>query len=145
MYPEPVAMQIVANSPEALAGMHAGYEAVFGRSALGQRLQELIRIRSAQLNGCDMCAAARKDQSLDEAELACAAPLPADPRERAALRLLELMTRDPLAIDDAVVAGLGEVFSAREIVELGWFCGSCIGTHRFMHMLDMLGSAPPLV
>jgi AhpD family alkylhydroperoxidase len=145
MYPEPVAMQVIANSPEALAGMHASYAAVFGKSALGTRLQELIRIRSALLNGCDMCAAARKDASLREEELACEAPIPADPRERAALKLLDLMVRDHHAIGDDMLRELATVFTTREIVELGWFCGTCIGTHRFMHMLDMLGTEEPIL
>lgn len=143
MYPEPVAMQVVANSPGALAGMHAGYAAVFQRGALGHRLQELIRIRSAQLNGCDMCAAARKEAPPGEAE--CAVVLTDDPGERAALALLEAMVGDHHAIGDATLLELARYFSTAQIVELGWFCGNCIGTHRFMHMLDMLGTEPPVL
>lgn len=146
MYPAPAAMQVVANSPEALAAMHAGYRAVFRRSALGARLQELIRIRSARLNGCDMCAAARKEESIADEGADCAVDsLPDDPRERAALQLLDMMIRDHHAIDDGVIRELSRHFSAREIIELGWFCGNCIGTHRFMHMLDMVGTEPPII
>ena len=143
MYPEPSAMQVLANSPEALEGMHAAYEAVFQRSSLGHRLQELLRIRSAQLNGCDMCAAARKAEAPDAP--VCEAALTDDPRERAALALLEAMIRDHHAIGDATLIELARYFSTQQIVELGWFCGSCIGTHRFMHMLDMLGTDPPVL
>lgn len=142
MYPEPIAMQVVANSPEALAGMHAGYASVFGRSALGSRIQELVRIRSAQLNGCDLCAAARKAPSISTA---CEIAQPEDPRESAALRLLDLMINNHHAIDEDVLRDLAKVFSAREIIELGWFCGTCIGTHRFMHMMDMIGTEPPII
>lgn len=143
MYPEPLSMQVVANSPLALAAMHNAYRAVFGKSALGMGLQEKLRIRSAQINGCDMCAAARKDPA--QAAMPCDLITGDTPREVAALSLLDAMAKDHHAIDDATVRLLANHFSAEEIVELGWFCGNCIGTHRFMHMLDMMGNETPIV
>ena len=148
MYPETSSMCVVAHSPEALAAMHEGYKAVFGKSALGQRLQELIRIRSAQLNGCDLCADARKDESLSDADIACEIESDGgalDERERLALRFLTLMATDHYKIDSTTFRELAKVFGAREVVELAWFCGNCIGTHRFMHALDMLGSDAPIL
>jgi alkylhydroperoxidase family enzyme len=147
MYPETTSMCVVAHSPEALAAMHESYKAVFGKSALGQRLQELIRIRSAQLNGCDLCAAARKDDSVSDADIACeidgAGPL--NERERLALRLLTVMATDHHKIDSNTFHELAVVFSTREVVELVWFCGNCLGTHRFMHALDMMGTESPIL
>jgi alkylhydroperoxidase family enzyme len=148
MYPDDTSMRIIAQSPEALAGMHAAYKAVFNKSALGQRLQELIRIRSAQLNGCDMCAAARKDDSLTETDIKCMLDADAgqyNEREQLALRFLTLMATDHHQIDSSTFRELAGVFNTREIVELAWFCGSCIGTHRLMHALDMLGTEPPVL
>jgi len=147
MYPDTASMCVVAHSPEALAAMHDSYSAVFGKSALGQRLQELIRIRSAQLNGCDLCAAARKDDSVSGADLACeiegAGPL--DERERLALRLLTVMATEHHKVDSNMFRQLARLFSTREVVELVWFCGNCIGTHRFMHALDMMGTEAPIL
>ncbi len=147
MYPETTSMCVVAHSPEALAAMHESYKAIFGKSALGHRLQELIRIRSAQLNGCDLCAAARKDDSVSDADIACeidgAGPL--DERDRLALRLLTVIATDHHKIDSSTFRGLARVFSTREVVELVWFCGNCLGTHRFMHALDMMGTESPIL
>jgi alkylhydroperoxidase family enzyme len=148
MYPETSSMRVIAHSPEALAAMHDSYKAVFGKGALGLRLQELIRIRSAQLNGCDLCAGARKDESLTDADLACMWDSDTgqyNERERLALRLLTLMATDHHKIDSNVFRELAQVFSAREVVELAWFCGNCIGTHRLMHALDMIGTEPPIL
>jgi alkylhydroperoxidase family enzyme len=148
MYPEISAMCVIAHSPEALAAMHDSYKAVFGKSALGQRLQELIRIRSAQLNGCDLCAGARKDESLTDADIACMLDADVgqyDERERLALRLLTVMATDHHKIDSNTFRGLAKVFSTREVVELVWFCGNCIGTHRLMHALDMIGTEAPIL
>jgi alkylhydroperoxidase family enzyme len=146
MYPETTSMCVVAHSPEALAAMHDSYKAIFGKSALGGRLQELIRIRSAQLNGCDLCAAARKDESLSEADIACEIEGSGalDERERLALRVLTLMATDHHKIDSNTFRELATLFSTREVVELLWFCGNCIGTHRFMHALDMMGTEAPI-
>jgi alkylhydroperoxidase family enzyme len=147
MYPDTTSLCVVAHSPEALAAMHESYKAVFGKSALGQRLQELIRIRSAQLNGCDLCAAARKDESVSDADIACeiegAGPL--NERERLALRLLTVMATEHHKIDSNMFRELARVYSTREVVELAWFCGNCIGTHRFMHALDIMGTEPPIL
>lgn len=148
MYPEERSMCVIAHSPEALAAMHDSYKAVFGKSALGQRLQELIRIRSAQLNGCDLCAGARKDESLTDADIACL--LDGDSgqyneRERLALRFLTLMATDHHKIDGDLFRELARSFDTREVIELAWFCGSCIGTHRLMHALDMMGTEAPIL
>src|SRR5215213_5010450 len=35
------------------------------------RLMEMLRLRSAQLNGCEPCSAARKDPSVSEDDVAC--------------------------------------------------------------------------
>jgi hypothetical protein len=55
------------------------------------------------------------------------------------------MSTDHESIDDAFFVELHKVFSAAEIVELGWRCAVVIGGHRFMHCLDMLGNSEPLI
>lgn len=148
MYSTPLPLQIIAHSPNALRGMDEGYRAVFGRSAIGGRLQELVRLRSAQLGSCEPCSASRKDESLSESDVACLA----DPatgaytdRERLAIQFVDLLADEPHALDAAFYTRLADHFSVEEIVELGWYAGQAIGTHRFMHSLDILGDSEPVI
>ena len=121
----------------------------FPRSLLGGRLVELMRIRSGQLGGCEPCMSSRKVGSISDADVACLAN-PAlrpdlDERERRALAFLDLLATDHHAIDDETFRGLAEVFTTAEIVEMGLFCGQMIGTHRFMHTLDVFGDGEPVI
>lgn len=148
MYSTPVPLQIIAHSANALQGMDEGYKAVFGRSAIGGRLQELVRLRSAQLGSCEPCSVSRKDQSLSEGDVACLS----DPasgaytdRERLAIQFVDLLAGDPQALDAAFYGQLADHFSVEEIIELGWYAGQAIGTHRFMHSLDILGDSEPIL
>lgn len=148
MYRMTLPLQIVAHSPNALRGMDEGYKAVFGCSAIGSRLQELMRLRSAQLGSCAPCSISRKDDSLTEADVACLS----DPssgsyteRERLAIWAVDLMANDHHAMDDDFIREMAKVFTVEEIVEIGWYAGQVVGGHRFMHMLDALGEAAPVI
>jgi alkylhydroperoxidase family enzyme len=148
MYSTPLPLQIMAHSPNALQGMDDSYKAVFGRSAVGGRLQELVRLRSAQLGSCEPCSASRKDDSLSESDVACLGNTSTgaySDRERLAIELVDLLATDPAGLDADFYSRLGTHFSVEEIVELGWYAGQAIGTHRFMHSLDILGDSPPVL
>src|ERR1700712_4211086 len=104
MYRMTVPLQIVAHSPNALRGMDEGYKAIFNCSAIGQRTQELMRLRSAQLGACAPCSLSRKDDSISEADVACLSYPSAGgytDQERLAIRMVDLMAMDPHSIDDA--------------------------------------------
>jgi alkylhydroperoxidase family enzyme len=148
MYSTPVPLQVVAHSPNALRGMDEGYKAVFGCSAIGGRIQELVRLRSAQLGSCEPCSASRKDPSLTEDDVACLVDPPPGmytERERLAIRFVDLLAIDHHAIDADFYRELGTCFSVEEIVELGWFAAQAIGVHRFMHSLDLFGAEEPVL
>ena len=120
----------------------------YPRHLLGARLLEMLRIRSAQLGGCEPCMNARKVDSVTEEIVACLAPTLRDDltvRERRALQFLDLLATDHHRIDDAIYRGLAEVFTTAEIVELGLTCGHMIGTHRFIHTLDPYGDTTPVI
>jgi alkylhydroperoxidase family enzyme len=120
----------------------------FPRHLLPGRLLEMLRIRSAQLGGCEPCMNARKVDSITDEVAACLIPNLRDDlseRERRALAFLDLLATDHHRIDDDTYRGLAEVFTTAEIVELGRTCGSMIGTHRFIHTLDPYGDAPPVI
>ena len=121
----------------------------YPRHLLGGKLLEILRIRSAQLGGCEPCMDARKIDSVTEDVVACliSPSLRGDLtlREARGLEFLDLLATDHHKIDDAVYRGLAEVFTTAEIIELGSTCGHMIGTHRFIHTLDPYGEAPPAI
>jgi alkylhydroperoxidase family enzyme len=148
MYSMALPLQIVAHSPNALRGMDESYKAVYGRAAVGPRILELMRLRSAQLGSCAPCSLSRKDESITEDEVACLvdpAKAGSNQRERLAIQLVDLMATDHHAIDGEVFRRLAEEFTREEIVELAWYAGQAVGGHRFMHALDVLGDDEPVI
>jgi len=144
----PAASQVLAYSPAAFRAMKASYRCLFRQGVIEPRLDELLRLRSAIRNGCDPCAASRKEESVGEEDVACLRqPLPTglSRRESLALAFMDRLANDHESIDDAVFRELAEVFSTAEIVELGWRCAQAIGAHRFIHCLDILGESEPVI
>lgn len=121
----------------------------FPESLLEGKLIELVRIRSAQLGGCDPCKAARKVKSADEEAVACliSPELRGDltDRQRLAIELLERLDADHHGIDDAFFRRLAEHFTTAEIIELGQICGTTLGMHRWLHTLDFFGNGEPVI
>jgi alkylhydroperoxidase family enzyme len=120
----------------------------YPRHLLPGRLLEMLRIRSAQLGGCEPCMNARKVESITEEVVVCLSPTlrhDLTPRERLALNFLDLLATDHHRIDDEVYRALAEVFTTAEIIELGSTCGHMIGTHRFIHTLDPYGDTQPVI
>jgi hypothetical protein len=62
-----------------------------------------------------------------------------------AVNFLDLLSADHHAIDDEVYRELGTVFTAAQIVELGFTCANTMGVHRFIHTLDVFGTSPPVI
>src|SRR5207344_733301 len=125
------------------------YRLTFKQGLLGPRMEELIRISSAQYNGCGPCSSSRKDDSIGDDDVACMLTNLDDPtyseRERRALRFVQLMCTNHHAIDDEVVRSLAEVFTSAEIVELGMITARFLGSHRWMHVLDIFSEDPPVI
>jgi alkylhydroperoxidase family enzyme len=121
----------------------------FPRALLGGKLLEMLRIRSAQLGGCEPCMNARKVDDVTDDVVACliSPHLRGDLtlREKRALEFLDLLATDHHSIGDEIYSGLAEVFSTAEIIELGSTCGHMIGSHRFIHTLDPYGESPPVI
>jgi len=148
MYSKTLPLQIMAHAPAALRAMDEGYKAMFRRTLLDDRLRELLRIYSAELNGCGSCSQSRKEDSVSDEDLQCLADPTGgslSPRERMALKFLTLMVTDHHAITRETYAELSEHFSTAEIVELGWSCASAMAGHRFMHSLDLQGESEPVL
>ncbi len=147
-YATPVPLQIFAYKTAQILMTHAARGVMGKQSLLGGRIIELIRIRSAQLGECQPCMQSRKHDSITDEDVAClVAPGHSEltEQERLAVEFLDLLSADHHAIDDEVYRRLGKVFTAAQIVELGFTCASTMGLHRFIHTLDIFGTSPPAI
>jgi len=147
-YATPVPLQIFAYKTAQILMTNAARSVMGKQSLLGGRIVELIRIRSAQLGECQPCMQSRKHDSITDEDVAClVAPGHSQltEQERLAVEFLDLLSADHHAIDDDVYRELGKVFTAAQIVELGFTCASTMGLHRFIHTLDVFGTSPPVI
>jgi alkylhydroperoxidase family enzyme len=147
-YATPVPLQIFAYRTAQIIQTNMARNAWGRNSLLGGRILELIRIRSAQLGECQPCMQSRKHDSITDEDVAClVSPGRSDltEQERLAIEFLDLLSADHHAIDDETYRRLGEVFTAAQIIELGFTCATSMGTHRFIHTLDPFGTDPPVI
>jgi alkylhydroperoxidase family enzyme len=90
----------------------------------------------------------RKHDSITDEDVACLiAPGSSQltEQERLAVEFLDLLSADHHAIDDEVYRELSRVFTAAQIIELGFTCANAMGLHRFIHTLDVFGDSPPVI
>jgi alkylhydroperoxidase family enzyme len=90
----------------------------------------------------------RKHDSITDEDVACLiAPGGSDltEQERLAVEFLDLLSADHHAIDDEVYRNLSRVFTAAQIIELGFTCANSMGLHRFIHTLDVFGNGEPVI
>jgi len=147
-YATPVPLQIFAYRTAQILMTNAARGAWGKQSLLGGRILELIRIRSAQLGECQPCMQSRKHDSITDEDVACLVTPGTSQlteQERLAVAFLDLLSADHHAIDDEVYRELGTVFTAAQIIELGFTCANAMGLHRFIHTLDVFGSTPPVI
>src|SRR5580704_5292388 len=147
-YATPVPLQIFAYKTMQIIMTNAARGMMGKKTLLGARIVELIRIRSAQLGECQPCMQSRKHDSITDEDVACLiAPGGSQltEQERLAVQFLDLLSADHHAIDDETYRRLGKVFTAAQIIELGFTCASTMGLHRFIHTLDVFGTSPPVI
>jgi len=147
-YATPVPLQIFAYRTMQIMMTSAARSMMGKQSLLGARIVELIRIRSAQLGECQPCMQSRKHDSITDEDVAClVAPGHSEltEQERLAVEFLDLLSADHHAIDDEFYRRLGQVFTAAQIIELGFTCANTMGVHRFIHTLDVFGTDPPVI
>ncbi|HEV3130663.1 MAG TPA: hypothetical protein VGY51_01785 [Acidimicrobiales bacterium] len=147
-YATPIPLQIFAYRTSQILMTNAARGAWGQQSLLGGRILELIRIRSAQLGECQPCMQSRKHDSITDEDVACLVAPGASTlteQERLAVEFLDLLSADHHAIDDDVYRQLGQVFTAAQIIELGFTCANAMGLHRFIHTLDVFGDSEPVI
>jgi alkylhydroperoxidase family enzyme len=148
-FTDPLPVQILAYADHDVAPEDGDRHPNFPKHLLPGKLLEMLRIRSAQLGGCAPCSRSRKVEGATEEVVACLI----DPsqrgelseHERLALEFLELLATDHHKIGDELYCRLAQHFTIAEIVELGSTCAHMIGTHRFMHTLDVLSDNAPVI
>jgi len=148
LYATPVPLQIFAYKSAQLVMTNAARGVMGKKTLLGGRIHELIRIRSAQLGECQPCMQSRKHESITDEDVACLlAPGHSEltEQERLAVEFLDRLSADHHGIDDEFYRELGAVFTAAQIVELGFTCAGAMGLHRFLHTLDVYGTSPPVI
>lgn len=137
----------MALRPEMAPGLVALSEAVYGKSILPLRVQEIARMRIALANQCEVCRNARYaqggDNGLDEAFYAHVADFRGwagySAREKLAAEYAEGIATDHLALRDnsAFWARFRREFSDAEIVDLALCCTLWLGAGRTMRVLDV--------
>jgi alkylhydroperoxidase family enzyme len=137
----------MALRPDLATGLVALSEAVYGKSILPLRVQELARMRIALANQCEVCRNARYDQGaadgLDEDFYAHAADWRNWPgysaREQLAAEYAEGIATDHLALraNSAFWTRLRQHFSDAEVVDLAICCSLWLGAGRTMRVLDV--------
>jgi hypothetical protein len=143
----PPSMRTVAYSLYALRGEHALMREMWRDGLLEPRLKELVRIRSAQINGCQNCASAIKDPDVSSEDVQCMIDLDGSrfsPREAAALRFVRKFAVSHHDIDDEDFRKLTEFFSVAEIVELGYYAAMNFGMHKIMSLFQVVNPREPL-
>lgn len=148
MYATPIPLQIFAYKTQQILMTNAARSVWGQQSLLGGRILELLRLRSAQLGECEPCMQSRKHDSITDDDVVCLlAPGQGDLTrpERLAIDFLDRLSDDHHSIDDEVYRELGEVFTAAQIIELGFACANSMGLHRFIHTLDVYGNGEPVI
>lgn len=155
-------------APRLSAAAGAYSRAVYEHTALSVREMEGARYRSAQINGCIVCEAARASADFDthmpgnsmplERPMRLRGEFPTEafykevenwltsdifsPRERPAIEFAERMGERPKSFegDEAFWSQVKEQFSDDEIVDLTLAIGSWIALGRATHILELDGA-----
>lgn len=133
--------RIWARRPE-LARAQIGLQRRFYDDAiLPGRLLELVRLRIAALNRCQVCQTSRKSDEVSEEDIACLAD--DDGRfsaaEQAALTFATALAADHLSIGADEIESLLQHFSTEQAVELGMFAALMVGSGRLAYAFRAFG------
>lgn len=133
--------KVIAQRPDVLKNFLPFYASV-GR-ALDRKLYELVYIRVSMINGCNYCMQHHLSsgkragvQPADWTTLKVANYAPFTPKEQAALKYAEKLTRTPHEVNDADFTPLKANFTDAEIVDLHMLIGLVNLTNR---VTDPLG------
>ena len=127
--------RIWARRPELAHAQIALQSRFYDSAILPGRLLELVRLRIAGLNQCQVCQSSRKSDDVTEDDIACLADDDArfTPAERAALSFATALATDHLSIDAPEIDSLRSHFTEDQVVELGMFAALMVGSGRLAY------------
>lgn len=146
----PNMFRVMAHRPEIFATMQAHFAAVLNTGTVSTKLKELIILRTSQVNRTPYCEASHtilaRNLGWSDDQLSHLSDWQArkdfTPAEKAALRLAEIVTRDPHSLTDEQFAELRSFYSEGEIVELLCAIGLFNYFNRFNNALKMEPTRP---
>jgi alkylhydroperoxidase family enzyme len=153
-------------APEIAGGAASYIHAVYTKSRLQLRELEAARMRTAQINGCELCVGMRSDRDLAgflegagidprHAISARGNPIPDEqfyaeienwqtsvcysPRERMIIEYADRMGNAPKTVkhDEELWARMHALFSDAEIVDMTFCIGAWMALGRLTHVLDL--------
>jgi AhpD family alkylhydroperoxidase len=141
---QPDVVKALMLRPALAKGVVAMNDAV-AASSLDWRLHELVRMRVAAINGCQICLTYRSPEAVEagvtEQLLAGVATWRESDRytdaEQVALEFTEQFCGDSAAIDDELISRLAQHYDAGQIVDLTLVIGKYLSQGRFMQVLGL--------
>jgi AhpD family alkylhydroperoxidase len=141
----PLTRRVWQLRPQLRAATDAMSDAVFARSELSPRLRELLRMRIAQINGCQVCLAFRDEAAaadgVDEEVLAAVgSPVAASTfsaRDHLVIDFAERFALDHHSLDDAYFEMLLEHFDDGEILDLTFCVARFLAFGRLTRVLGL--------
>lgn len=106
------------------------------------RLLELVRLRIAALNQCQVCQTSRKSDDVSEDDIVCLSDDDGlfSAAEQAALTFATALAADHLSIGKDEIDSLLGYFSTEQVVELGMFAALMLGSGRLAYAFRAFGS-----
>lgn len=137
--------RVWALRPEMGGAAAALSHAIYEQSILPVRERELARIRIAGINGCAICLRWRSTPgaagAVSEAEYSAvsegATPTTLTPREVAVVDYATRFAIDHASLDDEAFAGLSDLFSDAEILDLTVCTAGWLALGRTLHVLGI--------
>jgi alkylhydroperoxidase family enzyme len=127
--------RIWARRPELAKAQIALQSRFYDSAILPGRLLELVRLRIASINQCQVCQTSRKSDDVSEDDVACLGDDDArfTPAERAALSFATSLAADHLSIGADEIDSLRIHFTDDQIVELGMFAALMSGSGQLAY------------
>ena len=133
--------RIWARRPQLARAQVALQSRFYDSAILPGRLLELVRLRIAALNECQVCQSSRKSDDVTEDDVACLADGDArvSPAECAALAFAGALATDHVSIGADEIGTLRAYFTEDQIVELGMFAALMLGSGRLAYAFRAFG------
>lgn len=143
---EPESLRLLQLDSRLTGAMTSAASALYGKLNLPVRTREIIRMRVAYMNQCQLCLRTRFPDA-EDLDTSFFAELEDwknsdrfTPKERLVAKYTDMLVRDHLTIDDAFIDSLKKHFSDVEIFEITSAAMFFMANGRIMRVLDIESS-----